>query len=51
MPPPEEDAGIERWDSLLYRASWMPNLAITQNICLSPAIAGTLDQCGGIVGA
>ena len=34
------------WDGLLYQPTWMPNEKPSQNICLSPAVAGTLDQCG-----
>jgi secreted Zn-dependent insulinase-like peptidase len=48
-PPQEQAAGAElgHWDGLLYRALWMPSLG-AQNICLSPAVAATLDQCGGV---
>ena len=36
---------LQGWDRLLYKASWSP-LPLAANICLDPAIAATVDQCG-----
>ena len=33
---------LGEWEGLLYQPTW-------QNICLSPAVAGTLDQCGQLL--
>lgn len=36
---------LQRWDRLLYKASWSP-MPLASNRCLDPAISATVDQCG-----
>ena len=44
-----EDAKLEvLWDDLLYQPVWMPAGKPSLNVCLAPAVAGTVDQCGGL---
>jgi len=37
--------GLAAWEPLLYRPAYEPR-PLAQNLCLEPAIAATLDQCG-----
>ena len=48
--PPAADrvAALQRWDGLLYAPAWMPRGAPGRNLCQVPAVAETLDQCGGL---
>ena len=39
--------GLAAWEPLLYRPSYEPR-SLAQNLCLEPAIAATLDQCGSL---
>ena len=48
VPPWSASAELQRWDHLLYQPAWIPSSKPSPNFCLSPAVAGTLDQCGGL---
>lgn len=37
--------GLAAWEPLLYKPAWEPR-PLAQNLCLEPAIAAILDQCG-----
>ena len=39
--------GLEAWEPLLYRPAYEPR-PLAQNLCLEPAIAAILDQCGSL---
>lgn len=38
---------LAQWDGKLYQPSFTP-LPLARSICLDPAIAEVLDQCGGV---
>ena len=40
-------SGLEAWEPLLYRPAYEPR-PLAQNLCLEPALAATLDQCGAL---
>ena len=40
-------AGLDAFQALLYRPAYEPR-PLAQNLCLEPAIAATLDQCGSL---
>ena len=40
-------SGLAAWEPLLYRPAYEPR-PLAQNLCLEPALAETLDQCGGV---
>ena len=40
-------AGLNAFQALLYRPAYEPR-PLAQNLCLEPALAATLDQCGSL---
>eukprot|EP00908_Phaeocystis_cordata_P012111 Transcript_23078.p1 GENE.Transcript_23078~~Transcript_23078.p1 ORF type:complete len:325 (+),score=70.66 Transcript_23078:355-1329(+) len=40
-------AGLDAFQALLYRPAYEPR-PLAQNLCLEPALAATLDQCGSL---
>ena len=40
-------SGLAAWEPLLYRPAYEPR-PLAQNLCLEPALAATLDQCGSL---
>lgn len=40
-------AGLTGWEPLLYRPAYEPR-PLAQNLCLEPALAATLDECGAL---
>ena len=37
---------LRAWEPLLYKPTYFPR-PLANNLCLAPALAATLDQCGG----
>eukprot|EP00967_Tisochrysis_lutea_P046539 scaffold56557_cov27-Tisochrysis_lutea.AAC.5 len=44
--PIDRSAVLRQWTPLLYKPSFFPK-PLANNLCLTPALAATLDQCGG----